>query len=277
MTDDPSPVSPTPTPLPAAESAAEASKPAPAAPWSIRKRKKAKAAERWERLKEKSWRTHVSVPAILYPSIKVRWAEFAYRTFSPFAVELVCFDLRKRVDHDVTHPLSIDLQPVQDAVDRRIVTSYAPGRERHFGLIDRLLNRDPEVLSTPVIPIPSMAAKRTHIFFPRRLQPLIEIRWRELGYDGLSAYVTGLIRYDLALGGPHKYFNGKDTDPELLAALDARTEREFHAHRRQRILLDYLVERAAGREMSDEERTAAKRRVAERLRAISYQPRVGKM
>jgi hypothetical protein len=39
------------------------------------------------------------------------------------------------------------------------------------------------------------------------LRSIIEIRWPELNYPNLSEYVTGLVRYDLMLGGPHTYFN----------------------------------------------------------------------
>ena len=46
------------------------------------------------------------------------------------------------------------------------------------------------------------------------LAPCIETRWREAGYPTFSDYVTGLIRYDLLLLGPHIYYNGDDTDPE---------------------------------------------------------------
>lgn len=232
------------------------------------------SAERWARFREKTCRTHISIPGILFASVKTRWAEFFYRTFSPYAVELVCFDLRKRHDHDVTQPLFTDPAPVQDAVDRRIVASYAPRQDRQFGLLERLLRRDPALLEVPVPPIPPMGVAKEHVYFPKRLWPLIEQRWRELDYDGVSSYVTGLIRYDLMLSGPHKYFNGKDTDPELLAALDLKTEEEFLANRRQRILLDDLIEQVAGRKMEDEERKAAMKLLAQRLRALTARGRV---
>jgi hypothetical protein len=41
--------------------------------------------------------------------------------------------------------------------------------------------------------------------YDREIRRMADIRWRELGYASLSAYVTGLIRYDLLLGGPHQF------------------------------------------------------------------------
>ena len=47
---------------------------------------------------------------------------------------------------------------------------------------------------------------------------------------------------------------------------DARTLRAFYENKRQRILLDYLIERAANREMTDEERLQMSATYVERLR-----------
>jgi hypothetical protein len=102
---------------------------------------------------------------------------------------------------------------------------------------------------------------------PRKLRSIIEIRWPELNYPHLSEYVTGLVRYDLMLGGPHTYFNGRDKARYLLDSLDIETELTFHARRkRQRILLDYLIEEVAGRPLSDNERHAAMLALSQRLR-----------
>ena len=75
----------------------------------------------------KSWRVHVAVPGILATAIKTRREEFSYKTFSPFAVELVCFDLRVRRDHVVTLPFFREPIEVQNAIDRQIVHHYRPG------------------------------------------------------------------------------------------------------------------------------------------------------
>jgi hypothetical protein len=74
------------------------------------------------------WRKHVNVLGILWPAVKQRWAEFADRGFAPFATELVCFDLRRRRDHDVTHPIATDPRDVQDAIDWQTRRRHAAGR-----------------------------------------------------------------------------------------------------------------------------------------------------
>src|SRR5687768_18589537 len=89
----------------------------------------------------KSWRRHVSIPAVLAPVLPTRWAEFHYTSFSPYAVELVCFDLRKRRDHDITRPFADDPPRVQDAVDREIVPRVAPHRDREGALIYLIFQR----------------------------------------------------------------------------------------------------------------------------------------
>ena len=63
-------------------------------------------------------RRQVTVPGILRETIQRRMAEFSYKSFSPFAVELVCFDLRKRREHLVTRPFADEPSAVQDALDR---------------------------------------------------------------------------------------------------------------------------------------------------------------
>ena len=207
--------------------------------------------------------------------LPTRWAEFHYTAFSPYAVELVCFDLRKRRDHEVTRPFA-DLAPrVQDAIDRLIVEHYEPGRDREEGLIAQIIGQTQSVAkgaaaselnaAANALPVSEVVASRMNVFFPEPLREAIEQRWQELGFQSISAYVTSLARYDVMLGGPHYYFSGKDKNPELLAALDMRTLRAFHARKRHRILFDYLVERAAGRELSDEERAAMTSKVTQRL------------
>jgi hypothetical protein len=45
---------------------------------------------------------------------------------------------------------------------------------------------------------------------------------------GFSAYLTALIRYELLLLGPHKYYNGDDWGAARMAELDAKTVKAFH-------------------------------------------------
>ena len=222
----------------------------------------------------KAWRCHLTIPGILSTALPTRWSEFHYTAFSPYAVELVCFDLRKRREHEVTRPFAEHTPAVQDAIDRAIVAHYVPGRDREFGLMAQIIDETKAVAAEAValnpsastLPTMEVTANPARVFFPATLRAAIEQRWEELGFRSLSAYVTSLARYDLMLGGPHYYFSGKDKDPELLAALDLRTLRAFHAHKRQRILLDYLIDRAAGRELSDDERKTAIANLVTKLR-----------
>ena len=211
----------------------------------------------------RTYRVNVTITAILAALVPVRWREFFYRTFSPYVVELGCFDLRKRVFHWVTRPLADLRVEVQAAVDREIARHYQPGRERDGALIKLIFNRVNAITRAnqpPAerVPIPDTleVASAFSVFFPAALREAIEERWRELGFNSLSAYITSLIRYDLMLGGPHLYFDGEDMDPELLVELNRKTLNEFQTRRRRKILCDYLIEEVAGRELTEEERTA---------------------
>jgi hypothetical protein len=252
-----------------------------------RSTKKNKSTKRNKGISEEEdcWRVHVTIPGLLYPSVRQRWAEFDYPGFSPYAVELVCYDLRKRCRrHWLTQPLSRDLPHEQDAVDLQIVNHYRPGLPRDEGLLLRLLSeRDERVSSktqtnadTPRTrkPAPqSLSSEREHIEFPGKHRWLIDTRRRELGYRSLSKYVTGLIRYDLALSGPHHDFNGADSDPEMLAALDNETAAMFREGHRERIRLIDFIEEATGRELTEEESVEELGKLLERLRGCARQGR----
>jgi hypothetical protein len=74
-------------------------------------------------------------------------------------------------------------------------------------------------------------------------------------------------RLPLILSGPHTYFNGDDKKfADILAALDVETYTTFHARKRQKILLEYLIEEAAGRQMTPAETEAEMRRLATLIR-----------
>jgi hypothetical protein len=215
----------------------------------------------------KSWRMRVAVPGLLGTVIKTRREEFCYKTFSPYAVELVCFDLRIRREHIVTHPFSLEPPAVQNAIDRQIIHYYKPGAPQNWELIERILRGEPWLPPIGQFVEGEYQSFRDHVRFPSKLAPLIEIRWRELGFENLSCYVTSLIRYDLLLSGPHKYFNGDDKKyADVLAALDEETYTAFHAGKRQKILLDFLIEEAAGRQMTPAETEAEMRRLATLIR-----------
>ena len=216
---------------------------------------------------QKTWRVHVAVPGLLGTAIQTRREEFSYKSFSPFAVELVCFDLRVRRDHIVTQPFSLEPPEVQNAIDRQVIHYYKPEAPRNWELIERILRGEEWLPPIGKFVEGEFQSFRDHVKFPGKLRPLIEIRWRELGYENLSCYVTGLIRYDLLLSGPHNYFHGDDKKyADVLAALDEETYTQFHARKRQKILLDYLIEEAAGRKMTPAETEAEMRRLAALIR-----------
>lgn len=68
-------------------------------------------------------------------------------------------------------------------------------------------------------PTGDFGSARDYVHHSKTLAPCIEQRWQELGYEHFSAYVTGLIRYDLLLLGPHKYFNGDTCKCEAQGAV----------------------------------------------------------
>ena len=212
--------------------------------------------------RSKSWRCHVTIPGRLAKVLPSRWAELHYPNFSPYGVELVCYDLRKRAKHDLTLRFANDTSAAQDAIDCAIAEHFFPGMQRNGLLFQHIFGRTQQAAAaanraTHSIDSPGqIVAHPMWVFFPGVLREIIEQRWRELGCPGLSSYVTGLIRYDLMLGGPHG-FDGRDKHPDLLAALDAGTLTAFHARKRRRILFDYLLEQAAGRDLTDEERKHA--------------------
>jgi hypothetical protein len=205
-----------------------------------------------------------SVPGILGDILRQRWEEFRYPGFSPFALEIVCFDLRIRREHELSLIFARQPGPIQDAIDRELCRQYRPGAERN-GILVQTINGQP-------LPAARAAARgqfamfRGHIHFSETLAPCIHARWQEAGYATFSDYVTGLIRYDLLLLGPHIYYNGDDTDPEILASLDRATAAEFHENRQpKRIFLDRLLDEAAGRPLTVEERRAAIHGVGESI------------
>jgi hypothetical protein len=212
----------------------------------------------------KSIQRRVTIPGILAETARLRWEEFRYQGFSPFALELACFDLRLRVPHEVTAFIAQQPEKIQAAVDRNAARQYRRGGERNGLLIQAARGEWLE----PANPAPpgDFARARLHIRYSETLAPCIELRWQELGYATRSDYLTALLRYDLLLLGPHNYFSGDDTDPEILASLDRGTVREFEENRQpKRIYLDYQLEKIAGGALTQEELSARKRGVAEQI------------
>jgi hypothetical protein len=207
-------------------------------------------------------RRYVALPGLLADTVRRRWEEFRYPGFSPFGLELICFDLRLRVPHEVTLRFARENPKVQAAIDRLLVAQYRPGAERN-GILIQAARGEFAPAARPA-PSGSFAIFRNEVRFANTLAPCIATRFPEAGYAGFSAYVTALLRYDLMLLGPHTYFNGDDVDPEMLAALDRETHREFHENRQpKRIYLDRVLEEVAGRPLTQQELSARKHELAE--------------
>src|SRR6266567_3710713 len=85
-------------------------------------------------------RKSITIPGLLAPTMKKRCAELGYSIFTPYAVELVCYDLRSDAKHEITLEIARDTQAAQDAVDRELVSRYRPGQQRE-GLLIQLVER----------------------------------------------------------------------------------------------------------------------------------------
>lgn len=213
-----------------------------------------------------AWRQHLSFPGLLMPTIAQRIYEVEGVSFSRFVIELVCFDLRIRRAHSVTGFIARELQAVQEAIDRVIISNYRPGMEHQGGLLRALVHQGPAAIPAQKMEFPSVVNQSEWIFFPGSLQGIINTRWRELGFLNLSQYVTSAIRYDLLIAGQHKLFRGDDCTPEMLAALDQETMTEFHANRQPRTMADRIVEEAVGERLTRDQCDNLLRAVGERLR-----------
>lgn len=218
-----------------------------------------------------SWRHYVRIPAILNGGLTGRIHDLKRGTFSQHAIETTCFDLRIRRDHAVTGQFAHQLLEIQDAIDRFIVAHYEPGGVENGGTLRAIIfGTLPPITNVPPKPDPAPPVKH-EIFFPPLLAQRIQERWQELGMPCLSDYVISVMRYDLLLGGKHRYFQEGDCSPEMLAALDLETLDEFLANRKPKIKLDYLLEEAAGKELTREECEILLRAIGKKIRALAVE------
>jgi hypothetical protein len=106
------------------------------------------------------------------------------------------------------------------------------------------------------------------VTFPFDIWRMADPRWQNLGYASLSAYITGLIRYDLLVGGPHAS-NTADCRSKLQRKLTRKTLADRRKGRRRKLLLDHLIEEKQGRPIAPEELERVKANIAQELRRIS--------
>jgi hypothetical protein len=154
-------------------------------------------------------------------------------------------------------------------VDAELVAHYRPGQPRDEALLVQLVKRLTElrVLARDAALAAPLNATPLRITFPARIWKLVDVRWEEVGYDCVSAYVTGLVRYNLMVAGPHRRLMpaGRRSAREAVA-------RETIARRkrgeRRKPYIDYLIERTEGRTLNDEELERIKAKIARTLRTL---------
>lgn len=219
----------------------------------------------------KGVRKSITIPGLLAPTVKQRRAELGYDLFAPYAVELVCYDLRSDAKHTITLQIARDTQAAQDAVDRELVRNYRPGQPRK-GLLVQLVERIGRLQNVAARcrhePTPPLSAVPERVTFPFDIWLLADPRWQNLGYASLSAYITGLIRYDLLVGGPHASTTA-DCRSKLQRKLTRKTLADRRKGRRRKLLLDHLIEEKQGRRVPPEELERVKASIAQELRRFS--------
>ena len=215
------------------------------------------------------YKQNIVLPGVLLLAILRRVAELGRGSLSRYIVELICYDLRRRRQHDLTAPLAHELPEHQEAVDREIDRHYVEGVKSNYARMEQLVNGTLAEAKRLPLPPGSLAKHTQTVLFRRRHRRIIQIRWKELGFKCVSQYVTSLIRFDLALGGPHHEFKEEVYCRKTLLALDRETIAEFHAakERPKKCLVDYVMEKVAGRPLSLEDRHRILREASERLKA----------
>ena len=217
-------------------------------------------------------RKNITIPGLLAPAVPVRAKECLFRTVSPFVVDLVTYDLQSGAPHTITIAIAHDSQAAQDAVDAELARRYQPGQPRE-GLLVQVVERLDEIrtLARNRKPAPPLNAKPERIMFPARIWKLVDLRWKELGYLSLSAYITGLIRYDLLIGGPHRS-QKLVTNRASLKAVARETVARRRQGQRRKLYLDHLIERAEGRSLDETELEQVKARIAQHLQGLFHSP-----
>jgi hypothetical protein len=177
----------------------------------------------------------------------------------------VCYDLRSDASHTITLAIARDTQAAQLAVDAEIVARYQPGQPRN-GLLVQFVEHlnDVRTIARQGVECVPLRSKAERITLPAIIWPLADLRWRELGYASLSAYITGLIRYDLLLGGPHQ-FDARHALRKIQAALDQETRAARERGQSRKLFLDYLIERTQGGTLTGAELDHQKAQIAKQL------------
>lgn len=216
----------------------------------------------------KGIRKNITIPGLLAPSLRQRAEELGFRTLSPYVFDLVSYDLQSCAKHTITIAIAADSQSAQDAVDAELARRYRPGQLRE-GLLVQIIEQLNELRTNArkLTPAPGLTAKPERVVFPVRIWQDVDERWLELGYPSLSAYITGLARYDLLLSGPHRSNTGMVTR----AKQDAHARKTIIRYRRgvgRKLLIDHLIERKEGRTLSKTELEQSKAMIAQHLQGL---------
>ncbi|MBV9009120.1 MAG: hypothetical protein JO354_08140 [Verrucomicrobia bacterium] len=216
-------------------------------------------------------RKSITIPGLLASAVKQRCTELGYSIFAPYAVELVCYDLRSDAHHTITLEIARDAHAAQDGVDRELVSSYHPGQPRK-GLLVQLVATIDHLQSIAAgnrhDAAPPLSAVQERVTFPADIWELTDSRWKSLGYPSMSAYITALIRYDLLVSGPHTSKTA-DVRSKVQRKLTRKTLADRRKGRRRKTLLDHLIEEKQGRPVPPEELERVKANIAQELRRIS--------
>ncbi len=220
----------------------------------------------------KGIRKNITIPGMLAPALRLRAMEFGFRTLSPFVFDLVSYDLKSGASHTITIAIAEDTQPAQDAVDAEIARRYFPGQPRQ-GLLVQVIERLNEMrsLARNTTPAPQLSAKPERVMFPSRIWDIVEARWQELGYASLSAYVTGLVRYDLLISGPHRSLPSA-TNRAKQDTIARQTLVSCRRGQKRKLYLDHLIEKTEGRPLDRRELEAFKAKIAQHLQGLFCEP-----
>jgi hypothetical protein len=221
----------------------------------------------------KGIRKNITVPGLLAPAIRVRFREFGFRTLSPFVVNLAAYDLQRGARHTISVAIAHETQAAQDAVDAVLVSRYQPGASRDKGLLVQLVQdvEKARALAHRTKTIETLSAIPERVTFPARLWKLVDIRWSELGYPCLSGYVTGLIRYNLMLGGTFPLLM-PTTQRSAQRALTRETAKLRRQGESRKTYLDYLIQETEGRTLTDAELEKIKAKIARHLPTLLRAP-----
>jgi hypothetical protein len=220
----------------------------------------------------KGIRKNITIPGLLATALRLRAKEFGLRTLSPFVFDLVSYDLKSGAPHTITIAIAEDTQAAQDAVDAEIAHRYRPGQPRQ-GLLVQLIERLNEMrsLARNTAPAPQLSARPERVMFPSLIWDLVEARWQELGYSSLSAYITGLVRYDLLISGPHRSLP-PTTNRAKQDTVARQTLVRCRRGQRRKLYLDHLIEKTEGRPLNTRELEAMKAKIAQHLQGLFCEP-----